>query len=141
MEEPIDEIPDVGSPGCLRNLDFRMVLPKPCPRLPVTGLVDSGQKTSEGHATHGVADQTPVELQTSSCPNDKNANSLLNPGTSINAIGLLEIENKIQLVGREMKCKNNRWKESRRKKRAAIRIHRRMTEGNPPGEVLARRLT
>ena len=68
MEGPIDEIPDVESPGCLRNLDFRMVLPKPCPRRPVTGLVDSGQKTSEGHATHGVADQTPVGLQTRSCP-------------------------------------------------------------------------
>jgi len=115
MEGPIDEIPDVESPGCLRNLDFRIVLPKPCPRCPVTGLVDSGQKTSEGHATRGVADQTPVEMQTRSCPDDKNTTFLLNPGTSINGIGLLEIENKIQLVGREMKCKNNRWEESRRR--------------------------
>ncbi len=68
MEEPIDEIPDVESPGCLRSLDFGWPFQKPCPRRPVTGLVDSGQKTSEGHATHGVADQTPVGLQTRSCP-------------------------------------------------------------------------
>ena len=42
--------------------------------------------------------------------NDKNTPPFSTPGTSINGIGLLEIENKIQLVGREMKCKNNRWK-------------------------------
>ena len=80
MEEPIDEIPDVESPGCLRNLDFRMVLPKPCPRRPVTGLVDSSQKTSEGHATHGVADQTPMDCRPGPVQNDKNTTALLNPG-------------------------------------------------------------
>ena len=68
MEEPIDEIPDVESPGLPSQSRLRMALPKPCPRRPVTGLVDSGQTTSEGHATHGIADQTPVGLQTRSCP-------------------------------------------------------------------------
>ena len=80
MEEPIDEIPDVKSPGCLRNLDFRMVLPKPCPRRPVTGLVDSGQQTSEGHATHGVTDQPRWDCGPGPVQNDKNTTSLLNPG-------------------------------------------------------------
>lgn len=80
MEELIDEIPDVKSPGCLRNLDFRMVLPKPCPRRPVTGLVDSGQKTSEGHATHGVADQPQWDCRPGTVQNDKNTTTLLKPG-------------------------------------------------------------
>lgn len=67
----------------------------------VTGLVDSGQKTSEGHATHGIADQTPVRLP-DPVQNDKTT-SLRKPG-AINKRNMsrrraMEIKNKIQLMG------------------------------------------
>jgi len=60
------------------------------------------------------------------------------PGTSINAIGLLEIENKIQLVDREMKCKNNRWEESRRRNESLSVVTIGGWRGILPGRFLPR---
>jgi hypothetical protein len=62
MEGPIDEMPDVESPGCLRNLEFGWSFHNPACDIQSQGLADSGQGTSEGHATRGVADQTPESL-------------------------------------------------------------------------------
>jgi len=74
-----------------------MVLPKPCLRRPVTGLVGSGQGTSEGHATHGIADQTPVALQTRGPVQDnKNTTSLATPGPATSAIESEDVEDEKQ---------------------------------------------
>jgi len=81
MEEPINEIPDVKSPGCLRNLDFRMVLPKPCPRRPVTGLVDSLVKRPRRVMRRTALQTKPRwDYRPGPVQNDKNTTSLLNPG-------------------------------------------------------------
>ena len=80
MEEPIDEIPDVESPGLPSQSRLRIALPKSCLRRPVTGLVDSGQKTSEGHATHGIADQTRWNYRPDPVQDDKTT-SPRKPGT------------------------------------------------------------
>jgi hypothetical protein len=58
------------------------------------------------------------------------------PGTSINGIGFLEIENKIQLVGREMKCKNDRWEESRRRNKPLSVVTIGWWRGILPGRFL-----
>jgi len=68
MEEPIDEIPDVESPGCLRNLDFGWPFQNPARDVQSQVSWTLVKRPSEGHATHGVADQTPVGLQTRSRP-------------------------------------------------------------------------
>jgi hypothetical protein len=48
---------------------------------------------------------------------DKNTTSPRNPGTSNKRNRVVGgRENKIQLVGREMKCKNNRWEEGQRRR-------------------------
>lgn len=94
MEEPIDEIPDVESPGCLRNLDFRMVFPKPC--RDVQSQVSWTLVKRPRRVMRRTALQTKPRWNCRPGPvqNDKNTTSLLSPGTSINGIGLLEIENK-----------------------------------------------
>ena len=46
------------------------------------------------------------------------------------------MESKIQLMGRKMECKNNRWDETKTKKKGAINNHRRRKGGNLLGEVL-----
>jgi hypothetical protein len=70
---------------------LRMALPKSCLQRLVTGLVDSGQTTSEGHATHGVADQAPVGTQTRSCPEKQEHNlPSQTPGPAINGIEWVE---------------------------------------------------
>jgi len=68
MEEPIDKIPDVESPECLLNLDFGWSFQNPAcdVQSQVSRTLVKGPR--EGHATHGIADQTPVALSTRPCP-------------------------------------------------------------------------
>jgi hypothetical protein len=76
---------------CLRNLEFGWSVPKSSLRHLVTGLADSGQGTSGGHATRSVADQTPVSfVDQIPSQDDRNTTPLHNPkpGNNLKAVWL-----------------------------------------------------
>jgi len=117
MEEPIDEIPDVKSPGCLRNLDFGW--PFQNPACDVQSQVSWTLVKRPRGVMRRTALQTKPRWDCRPGPvqKDKNTTSPRNPGTSNKRNRVVGgRENKIQLVGREMKCKNNRWEEGQRRR-------------------------
>jgi hypothetical protein len=68
MEEPIDEIPDVKSPVGLRNLDFGWFFQNPACNIQSQVSWTLVKGPPGGHATRGIADQTPVTLETKVLP-------------------------------------------------------------------------
>jgi hypothetical protein len=123
MEEPIDEIVDVESAGELRNLDFGWSFQNPA--CDIQSQVSWTMVKGPRGVMRRTASQTKPRwhCRPSLAPDDKHAPSPTTPSPATNAresLRRVKMENKIQLMGREMECKNNRWDEDRRREGLSI---------------------
>jgi len=111
MGEPIDEIPDCRVTWLPSQSRIRMVLSSKI--LPATSSRRSRRTRvkglSEGHATRSVADQSRCHNRPDSLQDDRNTPPPVTPSPKKTESD----DGEIHLIGREMKCKNNRWGEGR----------------------------